>query len=289
MQINHLQRKTLKHRLLSCVAVGAMIANLAAPISAAVAGESRTQTPIKHVIIIVGENRSFDHIFATYQPVQNGEKVLNLLSKKIVNPNGTPGPNYGSALQYQAYDHFKYNLNPPKTPYAILPPATTGGPWTPDVCQALGVPANTAAECVTPDNLEAAKKYENGLPDHYYKYLLSGGTGQTSGKLGTPDARINYDGHDASNLPPGPFQITQRTSKPYFTWNDYAASPVHRFFQMWQQLDCNADAAKLSNGWGCLSDLFPWVEVSVGAGSNGKARPYPFTDLSTGEGSTAMG
>src|SRR5882762_2323767 len=27
----------------------------------------KTATPIKHVIIIVGENRSFDHLFATYQ------------------------------------------------------------------------------------------------------------------------------------------------------------------------------------------------------------------------------
>jgi phospholipase C len=26
----------------------------------------RTRTPIKHVIVIVGENRTFDHIFATY-------------------------------------------------------------------------------------------------------------------------------------------------------------------------------------------------------------------------------
>jgi phospholipase C len=58
---------------------------------------------------------------------------------------------------------------------------------------------------------------------------------------------------------------------------------------MWQQLDCNADAASIENGWGCLSDLFPWVEITIGAGSNGKARPYPFTELTTGEGSTAMG
>ncbi len=27
-----------------------------------------TTTPIKHVIVIIGENRSFDHVFATYQP-----------------------------------------------------------------------------------------------------------------------------------------------------------------------------------------------------------------------------
>ncbi len=33
-----------------------------------------TTTPIKHVIVIIGENRSFDHIFATYVP-QNGQTV----------------------------------------------------------------------------------------------------------------------------------------------------------------------------------------------------------------------
>ena len=72
----------------------------------------------------------------------------------------------------------------------------------------------------------------NGLPDDYYKYLLTGGTGQQSG---VPDVRINYHGHDASNLPPGPFQITSKT----FPYDAYSASPVHRFYQMWQQLDCD--------------------------------------------------
>ena len=28
----------------------------------------RRQAPIKHVIVIVGENRTFDHLFATYKP-----------------------------------------------------------------------------------------------------------------------------------------------------------------------------------------------------------------------------
>jgi phospholipase C len=28
--------------------------------------DARTATPIKHLIIIIGENRSFDHMFATY-------------------------------------------------------------------------------------------------------------------------------------------------------------------------------------------------------------------------------
>jgi len=32
------------------------------------AKEQKTATPIKHVIVIIGENRSFDNIFATYVP-----------------------------------------------------------------------------------------------------------------------------------------------------------------------------------------------------------------------------
>jgi phospholipase C len=28
-------------------------------------GDDNTTTPIKHVIVIIGENRSFDHVFAT--------------------------------------------------------------------------------------------------------------------------------------------------------------------------------------------------------------------------------
>ena len=79
------------------------------------------------------------------------------------------------------------------------------------------------------------------------------------------------------------FQLT-----PGVKYDDYANSPVHRFYQMWQQMDCHADYATPNNPSGCLSDLFPWVETTIGAGSNGKPQPSPFTNLTTGEGSTAM-
>ena len=47
----------------------------------AAADQSRnTTSPIKHVIVIIGENRSFDHVFATYEPAKRGESVWNLLS-----------------------------------------------------------------------------------------------------------------------------------------------------------------------------------------------------------------
>ena len=63
--------------------------------------DTNTVTPIKHVIIIVGENRSFDHLFATYMP-KPGETVNNLLSEGIINADGTNGPNFALAHQFSA-------------------------------------------------------------------------------------------------------------------------------------------------------------------------------------------
>jgi phospholipase C len=249
------------------------------PIAQARADDTKTASPIKHVIIIIGENRSFDHVFATYKPASN-DTVLNLLSEGIVKADGSPGPNYNAALQYSANDFLTYQLTPPKTPYVMLPPALAGGPSDPDVCVALGFTGVTS--CVNTATVAAAQGVENGLADGYSQFLLTGGTGQTGG---TPDTRVSYDGRDASHLPPGPYQLTNAN----YPYDAYAASPVHRFFQMQQQLDCNAAAASQANGWGCSSDLYPWVEVTFGAGSNGAGQPAGFNDTSTGEGSTSMG
>ena len=265
---------------LPALAAGAALASASVPTAFADADDAAPTTPIKHVIVIIGENRSFDHVFATYEPVNKGETVLNLLSEGIVNPDGSPGPNYGKALQYRGSDRTTYQLAPLKAPYVTLPPALVGGPATPYVCQALGAASGTS--CDTPANEAEAAKLENGLPEDYLKYLLTGGTGQ---KDRTHDRRISYDGRDASHLRPGPFQITS-SKHPY---DAYDASPVHRFFQMVQELDCNAGAATAQNASGCAADLFPWVETSVGSGSNGKAQPAKFTDEFTGEGSTSMG
>lgn len=55
------------------------------------AAQIRTTTPIKHVIVIIGENRTFDHVFGAYRPPL-GQTVSNLLSKGIINVDGSPGP-----------------------------------------------------------------------------------------------------------------------------------------------------------------------------------------------------
>lgn len=82
-------------------------------------------------------------------------------------------------------------------------------------------------------------------------------------------------------LPPGPFQIT-----PAIPYDAYTGDPVHRFYQMWQQLDCSTAQATEDNPSGCKNDLFAWVESTVSTGSNGKAPPTPFVDR---EGARALG
>jgi phospholipase C len=236
-------------------------------------GDANTTSPIKHVIVIIGENRSFDHVFATYQP-KRGQSVWNLLSEGIVNADGTPGPNFPKAQQSAAVDQASstFLLSPPKVSFQnqVLPAPLTGGPMD---------------SYVKGDSLTLAEQSENGLPSTYYPSLISGGTGLPAS---TPDTRIT----NVNTLPPGPFQLTNGGT---FVYNAYSASPVHRFYQMWQQLDCNVSHATYENPSGCDSALFPWVEVTVGAGANGVAQPSNFSTafspsgVTTGEGSTAMG
>ena len=67
--------------------------------------DNDTTTPIKHVIVIIGENRSFDHVFATYVPPKKGETVNNLLSEGIIKADGTPGANFSKASAECGYGY----------------------------------------------------------------------------------------------------------------------------------------------------------------------------------------
>jgi phospholipase C len=272
-------------------------------------------SPIKHVIVIIGENRSFDHVFATYQP-QPGQTVHNLLSEGIIaldaNKNAIQGPHFDKAQQLAATDlgpTDSFLLSPPKQefPGNILPAPLTGGPEGVPGTGAYGYFAAAVQACEVPPlsllglPVAACVEYiaettENGLPPDaapdakdadnltYYQSLVAGGTGQ---KSHVPDDRIT----NVTDLPAGPFQLTG-TTLPYI---DYAASPVHRFYQMWQQLNCSLEHASWENPAGCNGKLFSWVEVTVGAGTDGVAQPANFsTEYSpsaktTGEGSTALG
>jgi phospholipase C len=230
-----------------------------------------TKTPIKHVIIIIGENRTFDHVYATYKP-KEGETVSNLLSKGIVKANGKPGPNYSLSAQFSALDNTASggvfsNSPQSKSIYSTLPPALAGGPEKPSV--AGPAPFTT---------LKVAKLADPNVAKDYEQFLVTGATGIPGGQV---DTRID----NATNLREGVYQLSGN-KMPY---DAYTASPVHRFFQMWQQTDCNVDYATKDNPSGCLNDLFPFVETSVGTGSNGAPLPANFNDTTTGEGSASMG
>jgi phospholipase C len=269
--------KTLHYSRLALTSVALFQFTIGAPLAGAAPQHEhdakQTRTPIKHVIVIIGENRTFDHVFATYKP-KDGEKVLNLLSEGIVNADGTPGPNFHKAEQKAAVDQAPdaFLLSPDKVPFAnkVLPAPLTGGPTD---------------SYIPGDSLTLAQQSENGLPASYYTDLVSGGTGLGSK---VPDTRIT----NVNALPTGPFQLTNGST---FDYNAYAASPVHRFYQMWQQMDCSANRATWDNPSGCNARLFPWVEVTFGAGSNGVppasnfSTEYSSTAKTTGEGSTSMG
>jgi len=172
---------------------------VAAAVSQAYA-DSVPATPIQHVIIVVGENHTFDNLFGTYQAV-GGQHVDNLLSRGIVNADGTPGPHHELAAQ--------------RIGRAL-------GPYHP-VTESIG-------------------QYPT-LPRPYTTYALLQ-------PQGVPDLRFPAD------MPNGPFQISR-----YVPFAAYTGDPVHRFFQMYEDID------------GGRHDKFVWVEETIGTGSNGHIPP----------------
>ena len=171
-----------------------------------------TETPIKHLIVVVGENIDFDCLFATYEPPP-GNTIANLLSRDIVDREGQPGPRFAEALQHRANVRDRFAITPPTSgAFATLPqPGTT---------------------------------YAKGLPSY------------------VRDTRF------PSDLPNGPYRITR-----YVAYDAPVGDPVHRFFQMWQQID------------GGKMDLFTWVAVS--SGEDSRTPDDPSSD--TNQGGEAMG
>jgi acid phosphatase len=128
-------------RLIKCLCLATTALQVLAVAPAAAASP---RTPIQHVIIIVGENHSFDNVFGTYRP-KPGQRVDNLLSKGIVNVDGTPGPRFSKAKQNIGVDmNQPYLVETPSTgAYATLPqPYTTSAIAQPPNVPDARFPAN---------------------------------------------------------------------------------------------------------------------------------------------------
>jgi len=218
-----------------CIVGACLVALFAGEATAGQKRERDTATPIKHVIIIVGENRSFDHLFATYVPRR--AKVLNLLSEGIVNADGSPGSNFAKAHQFQIVSppnggkFFVSASRLQKQLYATLPPPDIAGvgPFSP-YAGILGIPGG-----------------DPGLPPADQFLFATGGTGLAA--TAGPDTRIA----NVNALPPGPFQLTG----PAMPFDAFTGDTIHQFFQMFQQMDCAIDEEHVTKGnpTGCLHDL----------------------------------
>jgi phospholipase C len=259
-------KRTWKTRLLTCASLCAIAPLAWAAPPTLGPNDNATSTPIKHVIVIYGENRSFDHLFATYTS-PSGDSVFNLLSEGIVNADGSPGPKFSQAQQWKGSSTTSYSATTKTQPYQTLPPPNTGG-----------APEAASDESPPPfATISAAAAADYGVLPGALILLTTGATGLPKDSVDT--RIINVD-----SLPSEPFQLT-----PGMKYDAYANSPVHRYYQAFQQADCSAQNATPANPGGCLNDLFPWVEVTIGAGSNGKPQPANFTDETTNEGATSMG
>ncbi|MDR3469798.1 MAG: alkaline phosphatase family protein [Xanthobacteraceae bacterium] len=213
----------------------------------------KTASPIKRVIILIGENRGLDHTFGTYTPKGAGQTISNLLSKGIVNADGTPGPNYALAQQYSVAGQPAWYFGAPnaaKSPYNpinLMPqPNTNGAP------KAQG---SSSAPFLSSLTSELAT-LEPDLPASQDVLLTTGATGLATGKL---DTRVPGAGSLS-----GPFPL----QGPNLTDDDYTGDMTHRFYQAAQQQDCSIANATATNPSGCLNDLFPFVMATYASNSS---------------------
>ncbi len=70
MSLKQTVSKCLHSLSIAFVAVTVFQFSLGGPLAGSLQAQEKehTRTPIKHVIVLIGENRTFDHLFATYVP-----------------------------------------------------------------------------------------------------------------------------------------------------------------------------------------------------------------------------
>jgi phospholipase C len=207
----------------------------------------KTESPIKHVIILIGENRGTDHTFGVYKPRGKNQTISNLLSKGIVYEDGSPGVHFPLAQQFSVAPQPLYYIGAPqkaKVAYdnrgQMPQPNTAGAPSAQSSSGAPFVPAVLAGVAA----LDPSPDF-NANTD---TILTTGFTGLAADSL---DSRIP----NAGILPNGPFVL----QGPNISDDDYTGDTTHRFYQAWQQADCSAANATKANPSGCLNDLFPFV------------------------------
>jgi phospholipase C len=281
---------------LPALALGASISALVGFASAGHAADTdpakhiATASPIKHVIVIIGENSSFDHAFATYRPRHAEEGIWNLRSRGIVDADGMPDVDFAHARQFSVLPQPAYYIHAPagsKTAYN-----SSNSPINPLPAPDLNAVPRAASDVTgapfaTPEAAAAAEPELTLTTDpnqlqHNLSIMTTGFADDPGFKpeanslIRNPDFRIS--GVDsASGLPNGPFQQTanSRNGGPGLPYDSYTEDTIHRFFEMWQMMDCDVSQATRSNPSGCLLDLMPFVASTFAGAINPAAFAPP--------------
>src|SRR5260370_2426552 len=166
----------------------------------AATGRPTTASPIKHVIVVIGENQSFDHLYGTHVP-PSGDSISNLLVKGIVRPDGAPGLHFAKAQQLTTSGQIGYFISVAtknKTRYTTLPATTLD--------RAPDTPSPTSPPFTLPGDLLAG--IQPSLEPGDLFLLTTGATGAPG--TTRPDPRIV----NGPALPNGPFHLTG-PNRPY--------------------------------------------------------------------------
>jgi phospholipase C len=273
----------LNRWLVSLVVMASVSSTLA--VAADMSDGHHTATPIKHVIVLIGENRTFDNIYGTYVP-HKGQSVSNLLSNKIVNPDGSPGSNAQLAAQsfLKTIPGSYFISQPPanKAPFTLLPPPNTA--YTPAVGVTLAEIAKDPADSLGPFDpamtIAQLHQISPALRIKDLHLLTVGGTDLNICNVSStqtwpeypPQGCFETDTRIANyaSLPNTVFPI-KGDKLPY---DSYTGDMVHRFYHMWQQSDCDAGNATAANPSGCLNDLYPYVGLARNDGSTSNAMGF---------------
>ncbi|OMH37089.1 phospholipase C [Tersicoccus sp. Bi-70] len=149
-------------------------------VPAAAASQPSTATPIKHVVVIFGENVSFDHYFGTYPNAANtpGETLQG---------SGTPAATFTAA---------------PDTPKNINTLASAGllAPNNPNTVQPARLSPSQAVTCDQDHGYTAEQEaYHGGLMDQFVQYTSRDACG--TNQFGRPGLTMDYyDGNTVTGL-----------------------------------------------------------------------------------------
>lgn len=155
-------------------ALRALVAAVSAALPAFAATAAPTTTPIKHLIVVVGENVTFDTLYGAYVPPR-GQSVFNLVSQGIVKTDGTPAANYAKAVQSTANGNGRYALDPQRVaPYASLPQPTMIGLYNPATLQPYGPIPDARFASLTangPFQITKYASYSSGVGDPVHRFF----------------------------------------------------------------------------------------------------------------------